>query len=143
MSSKKKTLNWEKANVNFKDSSKQLMTAKVHSKVKLNDLQKEYQALSNQLKKDSKHNLRIACARHYAGINKWVAGSFTDVGDDVVLYDVSYNQAFDEDEIDGVEYYVVANGKEGYFDHPKIHPKKNDLARPNKLTIDKSVFGVK
>jgi hypothetical protein len=132
-------INWEKTNVNFQNSSKELITAKVTKTVSLANLRKEYQDLSNEIKSKSTHdNLKIACARHYSSINKWVAGSFTEIGNDVTLYDVTYNQAFDDCIIDGYEFYVVTDGKDGYFNAPKIHPKRNDLVKSGKVT--KAIF---
>jgi hypothetical protein len=124
-----------------------MVTAKVVEKIDIKNLQKRYQDLSNDIKNNSKNkdNVKIACARHYKNINKWVTGNFTKAGEHVILQDISYNHAFDDDDIDGYEFYVVVDGKETYFNNAKYHPKRNDLdnKRYSIDKIDKSIFAVK
>jgi hypothetical protein len=99
-------------------------------------LKTRYQELSDELK-TSNNNYKIACIRHYDGINKWINGSLTSVGDPIILQDVSYNQAFDDCDIDGYQFYVVVEGDDSYFNNNKIHPKRNNL---HDKVVNQSVF---
>jgi hypothetical protein len=120
-------LEWEKANVTFSGADhKQVYVANVYQDLSMAELRKEYQTLSDRLKVESKHSLYIACAVHYNKINKWTAGQATKCGDTVELVDISYNQAFDDSDIDGAEIYVVTDEGFNPTNH-MIHPKKNDL----------------
>jgi hypothetical protein len=128
-------LAWQKSQVKIKNSNKQVYCAKVHKNFTMNELRKQYQELSDNLNSQSKHNLSIACTVHYSGINKWCAGQFTNVGESVVITDVSYNQAFDDCDIDGVEFYCVTNDEHDPSEGKKLHPKKSGLNYNNQKSM--------
>jgi hypothetical protein len=130
-------LNWELANVKFTGADhKQVYVAKVYKDFTMEELRKEYQALSDRLNKESVHSLYIACAVHYNKINKWTAGQATKCGQTVELVDISYNQAFDDSDIDGVEIYIVTDNDFNPTNH-MIHPKKSSLEYPSGSMFEK------
>jgi hypothetical protein len=120
-------LEWQTANVKFSGQDhKQVYVAQAYKDFSMKELRKEYQALSDRLNKESVHSLYIACAVHYNKINKWTAGQATKCGQTVELVDISYNQAFDDSDIDGCEIYIVTDDNFNPTNN-MIHPKKNDL----------------
>lgn len=126
------SLKWKKSNVKFEGSQRSLITAEKKGKYNMDKLKTEYQKISNEFKKESKHDVKIACARHYKNIDKWVSGAFTEAGDDVVLYDVSYNQAYDDDDIDEIQYFAVVNGNEKFGNWKSLRPQKATVTKSTK-----------
>ncbi len=139
-------LNWTKSQVKFPDSKRKLLKAQDYfedNPRSIGDIKKEYQKISNKYAKIG-IPINIACARHYKNINKWVHGTFTPAGDDVELYgdgegEDSFGNLLDGDKIDGVQYYVVVDGDDSFFNAPKIHPAIKDL-KQNSNRITKDIF---
>ncbi len=141
-----KKLNWTKSQIKFPNSKRKLLKAQEYfedNPRSIGDIKKEYQEISNRYA-DIGIPIKIACARHYKNINKWVHGTFTPIGDDVELYgdgegEDSFGNLLEGDKIDGVEYYMVVDGDASFFDAPKIHPSKKDLKQSSNR-ITKAIF---
>jgi hypothetical protein len=143
-------LNWSKSKVSFKDSKRKALTAEDHFEddpQSIEDIKKHYQAISNKYANIGVP-VKIACARHYKNINKWVPGTFTKAGDDVELYadgegENSFGNLLDGDQIDGLEYYLVVDGDASYFEGPKIHPGKSNIKGHTSRINKEDFFGKK
>jgi len=141
-------LNWSKSKVTFKDSKRKMLTAEDHFEddpQSIEDIKKHYQEISNKYANIGVP-VKIACARHYKNINKWISGTFTKAGDDIELFgdnDEYFGDLLDGDQVDGLEYYLVVDGDASYFEGPKIHPGKSNIKGHTSRINKEDFFGKK
>lgn len=85
--------------------------------------------------KAGNHDALIGIAYHFKGINQWVGGKMNSVNDPFEIFDVSYNDAYADDDIDSICIIVVK--KEGNEVLKALKPKGD---KPREKKINASVF---
>jgi len=89
----------------------QVLTGNLVQEVTRQQVKTYAQALSNKLKAEGK-NAKIGVAMHYKLSNAWVGGEYSNVGDDVIIYDPSdsvHGRVVQDDTIDACQIYIIKN----------------------------------
>ena len=122
--SKFQNLKFEEGKLHF-DDNRRLMIAKQKGIVSKTDLRTELQTMSNSLK-DSNKTGQIGCAIKMQKAGVFLPAILTSFGNTVKLFDDTY-EAFDNDEISEVQFYVVNNEpiKQTYLRPKKAQPEQS------------------
>jgi len=89
---------------------------------------------ANKLKAANQDAL-IGIAYHFKGINQWVGGKMNRVQDPFEIFDVSYNDAYADDDIDSICIIVVK--RDGNEVLKALKPKGD---KPREKKVNASVF---
>ncbi len=129
-------LQFKASNLKF-DGKIKMMEAKEKGKFTLAQTKKQLNKLSTELH-SAKKEARVGVAMHYKNVNTWVPALFTDVGSEVNVWNPhdspDTEHLYDNDEIDGLIFYVINNKEAQAVNHKYMKPKKD---QPK---IDKSIF---
>jgi hypothetical protein len=127
-------LKFEKSKLNFKDPNKKMIQAVIHGHYTQKEIRHELQKISDDLKKHNK-NARVGVAMHYKNVNTWAPAIFSNAGDYAPIWSSKDSpeteHVYDNDIIDGLEFYVINNNNNIAKDHKFMKPMKEKIINKN------------
>ena len=131
-------LKFKASNLKF-DGQYKMMEAKENGKYTNEMARQQLKKLSTELH-TAKRDARVGVAMHYKKVNMWAPAMFTNAGDTVEIWNPhdspDTEHLYDDDEIDGLIFYVI-NNKSGQAEHHKYMKPKKDGPKINKSIFNK------
>jgi len=134
--------NWKLSNITFKDGRRNLVAyeSKAKGNYTVDEIMKIGQKESNSLAKTNK-GAQIGIAYHFKDANVWMPATMTTAGSPFEVFDITYNNAYEDDDIDAIYFTVIREDVANPVKYLK--PNTGNKAEKNDKRVNKSLFDKK